>query len=68
VTRHGDAVLARGGLGPSRQENHEKRVAGLSTSEAVRGASLDALRTLRARGGSTHPLLWGAFVAAGDWR
>lgn len=40
----------------------------LSTAEAVRSASLQVLRERRARGQSTHPFYWGAFVAAGDWR
>jgi CHAT domain-containing protein len=40
----------------------------LSTSDAVREASLAVLRELRKNGESTHPFLWGAFVAAGDWR
>jgi CHAT domain-containing protein/tetratricopeptide (TPR) repeat protein len=41
---------------------------GLSTSDAVREASLAVLRELRKNGEATHPFLWGAFVAAGDWR
>ena len=40
----------------------------LSTSEAVRQASLAVLSERRAKGESTHPFYWGAFVAAGDWR
>jgi CHAT domain-containing protein len=40
----------------------------LGTAEAVREASLTLLRERRARGLSTHPFYWGAFVAAGDWR
>lgn len=40
----------------------------LSTADAVRNASLTVLRDRRARGLSTHPFYWGAFVAAGDWR
>ena len=40
----------------------------LSTAEAVRAASLGVLRERRAKGESTHPFYWGAFVAAGDWR
>ncbi len=43
-------------------------VRGLSTAAAVREASLAVLRERRARGQSTHPFYWGAFVAAGDWR
>jgi CHAT domain-containing protein len=40
----------------------------LNTADAVREASLTVLRTRRARGQSTHPFYWAAFVAAGDWR
>ena len=41
---------------------------GLNTADAVRVASLTVLRDRRARGQSTHPFYWAAFVAAGDWR
>jgi CHAT domain-containing protein/tetratricopeptide (TPR) repeat protein len=41
---------------------------GLSTADAVYQASLTTLRDRRARGLSTHPFYWAAFVAAGDWR
>jgi CHAT domain-containing protein/tetratricopeptide (TPR) repeat protein len=40
----------------------------LSTADAVHQASLGVLRDRRARGQSTHPFYWAAFVAAGDWR
>ena len=40
----------------------------LSTMEAVRAASLNVLRSRRARGESTNPFYWAGFVAAGDWR
>ena len=40
----------------------------VSTADAVREASLAALRQRRSRGLSTHPFHWAAFVAAGDWR
>ena len=40
----------------------------LSTADAVHQASLAVLRDRRARGQSTHPFYWAAFVAAGDWR
>ena len=40
----------------------------LNTADAVREASLTVLRARRARGQSTHPFYWAAFVAAGDWR
>jgi hypothetical protein len=34
----------------------------------VRDAQRAVLNDLRARGRSTHPVQWGAFVASGDWR
>jgi CHAT domain-containing protein len=40
----------------------------LNTADAVRSASLTVLRARRAKGQSTHPFYWAAFVAAGDWR
>ncbi len=40
----------------------------LDTADAVREASLQLIRDRRARGQSTHPFYWAAFVAAGDWR
>lgn len=40
----------------------------LSTADAVHAASLSLLRDRRAKGQSTHPFYWAAFVAAGDWR
>jgi CHAT domain-containing protein len=40
----------------------------LTTADAVHEASLTVLRDRRARGLSTHPFFWAAFVAAGDWR
>jgi CHAT domain-containing protein len=40
----------------------------LSTADAVHGANLSVLRARRARGQSTHPFYWAAFVAVGDWR
>jgi CHAT domain-containing protein len=40
----------------------------LDTAESVRAASLSVLRERRAKGLSTDPLYWAAFVAAGDWR
>ncbi len=42
--------------------------AGLSTADAVHQASLARLRERRAKGQSTNPFHWGAFVAAGDWK
>ena len=44
------------------------RLAGSSTPEALRAASIETIETLRETGASTHPYFWGAFVAAGDWR
>jgi CHAT domain-containing protein len=44
------------------------RLAGRSTDESVRQASLERLRALRTEGPATHPFFWGPFVAAGDWR
>jgi CHAT domain-containing protein len=38
-----------------------------STADAVRDASLSMVRQRRAKGLSTHPFYWAAFVAAGDW-
>ncbi|MFH1312889.1 MAG: CHAT domain-containing tetratricopeptide repeat protein [Candidatus Eisenbacteria bacterium] len=42
-------------------------VDGLSKPEAVHEASLAMLHARRDRGENTHPVYWGAFVAAGDW-
>lgn len=39
----------------------------LDTADAMREASLQVIRARRARGQSTHPFHWAAFVAAGDW-
>jgi CHAT domain-containing protein len=50
------------------QRLYERRDAGMTTAEAVWQASLDSLKERRAKGRSTHPFYWGAFVAAGDWR
>jgi len=43
-------------------------IQGKGTAESVRDASLAVLSDRRAKGLSTHPFYWGAFVAAGDWR
>ena len=40
----------------------------LDTASAVHNATLTVLRQRRAKGLSTHPFYWAAFVAAGDWR
>ena len=50
------------------QRLYENRLAGASSAEAVRGASLQTLEARRRAGRSTHPFYWGAFVATGDWR
>jgi CHAT domain-containing protein/tetratricopeptide (TPR) repeat protein len=42
-------------------------VDGLTKSEAVHEASLAVLRARQDRSENTHPVYWGAFVAAGDW-
>lgn len=47
---------------------YEARLAGSSTTEAVRDAGLALLAARRQAGVTTHPFFWGAFVAAGDWR
>jgi CHAT domain-containing protein len=47
---------------------YEGRLAGRSTADAVREASLSMIRANRAKGRTTHPFLWGGFVAEGDWR
>ena len=44
------------------------RLKGMSTAEAVRGASLVMLKKRRELHQSTQPFYWGAFVASGDWR
>jgi len=49
-------------------ELYKARLAGASTSRAVRQAALAALAARRRAGRPTHPFTWGAFVAAGDWR
>jgi CHAT domain-containing protein/tetratricopeptide (TPR) repeat protein len=40
----------------------------LNTADAVHAATLTVLQERRAKGQSTHPFYWAAFVAAGDWR
>ena len=40
----------------------------LSTTDAVHAANLATLRARRAKGQSTHPFYWAAFVAVGDWK
>ncbi|HET9232695.1 MAG TPA: CHAT domain-containing protein, partial [Candidatus Eisenbacteria bacterium] len=42
-------------------------IGGRDTAEAVRDASLQVLRELRAQKRSTHPWYWASFVASGDW-
>ena len=40
----------------------------LSTTDAVHAANLATLRARRAKGQSTRPFYWAAFVAVGDWK
>ena len=48
---------------------YEARFAkGMSTTDAVRAASLARLAQRRETGLSAHPFYWAAFVAVGDWR
>ncbi len=47
---------------------YKARLAGASSSDAVRQANLDMLENLRKKKRSTHPYTWGPFVAAGDYR
>ena len=44
------------------------RLSGASTVDAMRRANLEVIERRRARGESTSPYFWGAFVATGDWR
>jgi CHAT domain-containing protein len=39
----------------------------LDTADAVRDASLTVVRARRAKGQSTNPFFWAAFVGTGDW-
>lgn len=39
----------------------------LPTAAAVRAATVEAIRTRRGSGLSTHPAYWGSFIAAGQW-
>ena len=47
------------------QGRQERR---LDTAAAARAASLELLQERREREQSTHPVYWGGFVVAGDWR
>jgi CHAT domain-containing protein len=47
---------------------YQARLAGASSSDAVRQAHIEVLQNLRKKKRSTHPYTWGAFVAAGDYR
>ena len=44
------------------------RLAGHSTTDAVRRAQIELLRDQRRRLNRVHPVLWGGIVAQGDWR
>ncbi len=41
---------------------------GLTTADAVHAASVEVFRDRKAKGQSTNPFFWAAFVAVGDWR
>jgi CHAT domain-containing protein len=41
---------------------------GLTTADAVHAASVEVFRDRKAKGQSTAPFFWAAFVAVGDWR
>lgn len=47
---------------------YQARLGRKNTAEAVRSASLAALKQIRAQGKAPHPLYWAAFVAAGSAR
>jgi len=47
---------------------YQNRLAGMSTSEATRRASVSLIQAARAAKSSTLPYFWGGFVATGDWR
>ncbi|HEY3176281.1 MAG TPA: CHAT domain-containing tetratricopeptide repeat protein [Candidatus Polarisedimenticolia bacterium] len=47
---------------------YRARLAGRSTAESFRQASLDVIEEGRTKGRPYHPYYWGGFVAAGDWR
>ena len=47
---------------------YQRRLGGATTVAAMQEASLSQLRKLRKQNRSTHPFVWGAFVAVGDWR
>ena len=59
--RSGDARVDAGAL-------RRALPAELSTADAVHAGEPAVLRDRRAKGHSTHPFYWAAFVAAGDWR
>ncbi len=47
---------------------YRERLAGRSTPEAMRLASVLEIAAAREVGRTTHPFYWGAFVASGAWR
>ena len=49
-------------------EANRSRLAGASTPDAMRAASMTVLEARRRGDRSTHPFFWGAFVASGDHR
>jgi CHAT domain-containing protein/tetratricopeptide (TPR) repeat protein len=44
---------------------HDRFITGLPTAEAVRKATLQVIASRRARGETTHPAYWAAFIAIG---
>ena len=50
------------------RELYAARLAGASTADAMRRASVKVIEARRKAGQSAHPFYWGAFVAAGEWR
>jgi len=47
---------------------YTSRIAGSSSAEAVRDATLNMIAARRRANVSSHPHSWGAFIASGDWR
>jgi CHAT domain-containing protein len=47
---------------------YRRRLSGASTVDSIREAELERLHEQRARRNRVHPVLWGGFVAEGDWR
>jgi CHAT domain-containing protein len=47
---------------------YSSRIAGSSSADAVRNATLKMIAARRKAKVSSHPHSWGAFIASGDWR